>query len=130
MPFGPRVLSVGEDIRNASHFGLVVKDCIQAASAVCPPVMSIYYLPVEVQNGLRAGGDVSDVGDLPRQPRRQTLHEGDHHAGAQIQSVGFERRLRSSGYHPTGGRLRSGRLQPTAGSQCEGCQSKRYGFQK
>ena len=84
---GTRALAVGEDRSDASHRGIILKNCIQATWAVCPPVMSTYDLAFAVQNSLRPRRDMSDVGDLSRHLRRQSLHESDHHAGTQFQSV-------------------------------------------
>ena len=61
---GTRTLAVREAFHDASHGSFVTKDWIQMACAVCPPVVSLHYLPFEIQNGLRARGYVSDVGNF------------------------------------------------------------------
>ena len=91
---GPGVLAIGETFQDAVHRCAVREECIQAAWAVCPSFMPVYDLPFPVQDGLGAGWDMSDVGHLFRHLRRQSLHEGGHHTGAQVQSVCFGGRPR------------------------------------
>ena len=84
---GTRALAVRENRSDASHRDRILKNCVQATWAACPPVMSTYDLAFAVQNSLRPRRDMSDLGDLFRHLRRQSLHESDHHAGSQFQSV-------------------------------------------
>ena len=86
---GPHVLAVIEAIHDAGHRGPVTEERVQAAWTVSPPVMPVYDLPFPVQDGLGAGGDMSDVSHLLRHLRGQSFHEGGHHAGAQVQPVIF-----------------------------------------
>ena len=90
---------------DAFHCCFFPKHFLQAAWAVAAPVVSLDGPPVAVDHSLRTGGNVSDVGNLPRPRPRLALHEGDDETRAKIQSIalgGIRVKIRSSPHRQLG----------------------------
>ena len=106
MRSGTCVPAARQALHHQCHRGPVTEDCIQAACAVGPSGVSLHDFAFAVQNGLRAGWNVSDVGNPSRQLRSQSLHESDHDTRVQFQPIGRRVRPWCGPWHITAGRQR------------------------